>query len=240
VTELREATPVDIPGIAAVVDEVWEQEILPDVCEAQIESDTATLWVATEGEDVVGFISAFLTAGQHGKRRWEVDLLAVRFASHGQRLGQKLVETICQDAKARSAHIARAAIRIDNVASQKTFRNAGFATDWEVHKLFLWIPAVEGPNIYSGDITFVPVDTVTYRGLWLEGLTSARASERERRSAVNMARSIIAWEGRLNTGAMIPASQEHRVPFDLREAATVHGKFYWFVKPVRKQTGQAI
>jgi ribosomal protein S18 acetylase RimI-like enzyme len=232
VTTLREATPTDIPGIAAVAQEAWEQEILPDVCEAQIASDDASLWVAAEGDDVVGFISAFLTVGQHAKRRWEVDLLAVRFASHGQRLGQRLVEQICKDVRARRAHVARAAIRVDNVASQKTFKNAGFATDWEVHKLFLWTPAVEGPNIYAGGITFIPIDTVTYRGLWLEGLTSSRTSERERRSALSMARSIIAWEGRLNTGAMVPASEEHLVPYDLREMATMHGKFYWFVKSI--------
>jgi N-acetylglutamate synthase-like GNAT family acetyltransferase len=229
---LRQAMPTDIPGIAAIVSEVWEQEILPDICKAQMESETASLRVATEGDVVVGFISAFMTVGQHAKRRWEVDLLAVRPASHGQRLGQKLVESVCQDFRAKQAHIARAAIRIDNVASQKTFKNAGFATNWEVHKLFLWTPALEGPNIYAGDIIFLPVDTVTYRGLWLEGLSSSRASEREQRSALRMARAIIAWEDRLNTGAMIPASEEHLIPFDLREEATVHGKFYWFIKPM--------
>lgn len=231
-TTLREAVPTDIPGIAAVVGRVWEQDILPNVCEMQMESDTASLWVAAEGDDVVGFISAFLTVGQHTKRRWEVDLLAVRPESRGQRLGQRLVESICHDPRARQAHVARAAIRIDNVASQKTFKNAGFATDWEVHKLFLWISALEGPNIYAGDVVFVPVDTVTYRGLWLEGLTSGKASEREQRSALRIARAIIAWEERLNTGAMVPASEEHLLPFDLRGEATVHGKFYWFIKPM--------
>jgi N-acetylglutamate synthase-like GNAT family acetyltransferase len=224
--------PTDIPGIAAIVSRVWDQDILPDVCEMQMESDTASLWVAAEGNDVLGFISAFLTVGQHAQRRWEVDLLAVRPESHGQRLGQRLVDSICQDFRARQAHTARAAIRIDNVASQKTFKNAGFATDWEVHKLFLWTPALEGPNIYAGDVVFMPVDTVTYRGLWLEGLTSGKASEREQRSAIKMARAIIAWEERLNTGAMVPTSEEHLLPFDLRGEATVHGKFYWFVKPM--------
>jgi N-acetylglutamate synthase-like GNAT family acetyltransferase len=231
-TTLREALPTDIPGIAAVVSKVWEQDILPDVCKTQMESDTASLWVAVEGDDVVGFISAFLTVGQHAKRRWEVDLLAVSPEGRGQRLGQRLVESICHDSRARQAHVTRAAIRIDNVASQKTFKNAGFATDWEVHKLFLWTPALEGPNIYGGDVVFVPVDTVTYRGLWLEGLTSGKASESEQRSALRIARAIIAWEERLNTGAMVATSEEHLLSFDLRGEATVHGKFYWFIKPM--------
>ena len=160
---------------------------------------------------------------------WGISLQVLGF----QRLGQKLVESICQDVKSQRAHVARAAIRIDNIASQKTFKNAGFATDWEVHKLFLWTPSLQGPNIYAGDITFVPVDTVTYRGLWLEGLTSSRVNEKEQRSALRMARAIIAWEKRSNTGAMIPTSEEHLVPFDLRDEGTVPGKFYWFVKPLK-------
>ena len=49
---VRRATPTDIPGIGAVVSEVWEQEILPKVCVAQMESDTALLLVARMASDV--------------------------------------------------------------------------------------------------------------------------------------------------------------------------------------------
>jgi ribosomal protein S18 acetylase RimI-like enzyme len=231
VIEIREAIPADIPGIAAVVRDIWGQDILPDVCTAQIDRDACALWVTAEGEDIAGFISAFLTLDRKGTRRWEIDLLAVRRASQGQRLGQRLVEAACQDAEALHIPVARAAVRVDNAASRKTFQNAGFTTDGEIHKLLLWTPAASnGPSIYGGGVTFVPVDTVTYRGLWLEGLTAEGTQADEQRSAVKMARAIVAWEGWANMGALIPAREEHRLAGDLRDAAKLHGEFCCFLK----------
>lgn len=228
---LRKATPADVSGIAAVAHDVWQQDILPDVCEAQTRCRACALWVAMEGNDVAGFVSAFLTVDNEGKRRWEVDLLAVRRASQGQRLGQRLVEAACADERAHGTPIARAAIRVDNIASQRTFKNAGFTTDGEVHKLLTWTPTCDtGPIIYGGSVTLVPVDTLTYRGLWLEGLTAYNVDIDEQRSAVQMARSIIAWEGRHNTGAMIPAIGSHRLAPDLEVSAKMIGKYHWFVK----------
>jgi L-amino acid N-acyltransferase YncA len=228
---LRKATPADVPGIGAVVRDIWGQDILPDVCEAQTHCQACALYVAAEGDDVAGFVSAFLTVDKDGNRRWEVDLLAVRPASQGQRLGQRLVEAACEDERARNISIARAAIRVDNVASRRAFENAGFRTDEEVHRLLLWTPTHDnGPVIYGGSVTLVPVDTLTYRGLWLEGLTAWNVDVEEQRNAVQMARSIIAWEGRHNTGAMIPAVGSHRLAANLRDAAEMHGEYRWFVR----------
>jgi L-amino acid N-acyltransferase YncA len=230
-TTIRKAAPADVPGIGVVVRDAWEQDILPDVCKAQTRCKACALYVAAEGDDVAGFVSAFLTVDKDGKRRWEVDLLAVRRASQGQRLGQRLVEAACADERARGIPTTRAAIRVDNVASQKTFENAGFKTDGEIHRLLTWTPAQDnGPIVYGGSVTLVPVDTLTYRGLWLEGLTAYNVDVEEQRNAVQMARSIIAWEGRHSTGAMIPAIGSHRLATDLQDAAEMHGEYCWFVK----------
>jgi ribosomal protein S18 acetylase RimI-like enzyme len=227
VIEIREAVPADIPGIAAVVRDIWGQDILPDVCEAQTRCQECALYVATEGEDVAGFVSAFLTLDKDGNRRWEVDLLAVRPASRGQRL----VEAACADERSHGSPIARAAVRVENIASRRTFQNAGFTTNGEIHKLLLWAPvASDGPSIYGGGVTFVPVDTVTYRGLWLEGLTAKGTQADEQRSAVKMARSIVAWEGWANAGALIPTREEHRLAGDLRDTADMHGEYCWFTR----------
>ena len=230
--DLFRATPTDIAGIAAVVYDVWEQDILVDISEAQIQDETCALWVAANGGDVAGFVSAFLTVGRGGVRRWEVDLLAVRRASQGQRLGRKLVMKAYQDAARHNASVARAAIRVDNVASQRTFEHAGFATDGRVHKLLLWFPRLnDGPDDV-GHATLLPVDTLTYRGLWIEGLTCGGLTTKEQQSVVRVARSIVARDGRLNTGAVIPVDEARFLATDLRDQASVHGEYYWFVKPV--------
>lgn len=228
---LRKAALADISGIAAVVYDVWAQDILPDVCQAQIKDDVCALWVAADGDDVAGFVSAFLTVGSGGVRRWEVDLLAVRRANQGQHLGRKLVLAVCQDAVRHDVSVARAAIRVDNVASQKAFEYAGFAADRRAHELLLWTPKLgDAPDVHPKDVLLLPVDTVTYRGLWIEGLTSAGLTAKEQRGAVEEARSAVAREGRLNAGAVIPKDEVHLLPMDLRNQASVHGEYYWFIK----------
>lgn len=233
---LRRARPDDVPGIAAVVREVWDQDILPDVCAAQTRCRACALYVAAEGDDVAGFVSAFATADKDGGRRWEVDLLAVRPAARGRRLGQPLVEAACADERARDVPVARAAIGVDNVASQNTFENAGFTTDGEGHRLLVWTPVRDnGSVVYGGSVALVPVETLTYRGLWLEGLTASSVDQDEQRSAVQMARSIVAREGRHNTGAMIPAIDRRRLAPELEASAHVIGEYLWFTKKLGMQ-----
>lgn len=221
----------DVSGIAAVVYDVWAQDILAGVCAAQMQDDACALWVAAGGNDVAGFVSAFLTVARGGARRWEVDLLAVRRASQGQRLGRKLVLAACQDAARHNASVARAAIRVENVASQKAFEYAGFETDRRSHELLLWAPkSSAAPNVCPKSVTLLPVDTLTYRGLWIEGLACAGLTAREQRGVVKAARSMVARESRLNAGAVIPKDMAHLLPSDLRNQASVQGEYYWFVK----------
>jgi ribosomal protein S18 acetylase RimI-like enzyme len=233
--EIRRATPEDVAGIARVVQEVWEQAIEVDVCHSQIEDDTCAIWVAVENNEasgeVAGFVSAFLTVGKNGVRRWEVDLLAVRSASRGHQLGQKLVEATWADARAHLVNMARAAIRVDNIASQRTFERAGYTTDGQVNKLFLWSPeSVDGKVVSPLNVTLLPVDTVTYRGLWIEGLTAEGVSEDEQRQTVAAARALIAQQDRANTGAMIPVVDEVRLINDLRAMAVMHGEYHLWQK----------
>ncbi len=230
---LRRATCDDVDGIAAVVHDVWQEQILVDVCQAQVQDDACAAWVAIDGGDVAGFVSAFLTVGRGGVRRWEVDLLAVRRASQGQRLGRKLVLVACRDGARQDVAVARAAIRVDNVASQRAFEHADFRTDRRVHKLLVWFPKLSDSPGDVGQATLVPVDTLTYRGLWIEGLTAEGSDPREQQNALRAARSRVAREGRLNAGAVIPVDEEYLLAAGLREQASVHGEYYWFVKAMQ-------
>ncbi|MBL7062706.1 MAG: GNAT family N-acetyltransferase [Anaerolineae bacterium] len=231
-TNFRRATPTDTKGIATVVYDVWAQDILTDVCAAQIQDDTCALWVAADKDDIAGFVSAFLTVCKDGDRRWEVDLVAVRRASQGQHLGQRLVAKACQDARMHNVSVARAIVRVDNIASQRTFENAGFTTDWAIHKLLLWTPkSSDNPIDVANSVALLPMDTLTYRGLWIEGLTWEGLTTAEQRQAIRAARSMVAKDGRLNAGALIPIDEEHLLATDLRDEARVHGEYYWFIKP---------
>ncbi len=229
-SRLSRAIITDIEGIGAVVQDVWKQEILPGVCKAQIEDDAGALWVAKAKDDVLGFISAFLTVDKAGRRRWEVDLVAVRPAHQGKGLGQRLIRRVWQDAEGRNAVEARALIRVNNLPSQKAFRRAGFTSDSHVQRLLLWPPKLaENPAPCPDGVSLLAVDTLTYRGLWIEGLASLPHAEQ--RSVVRTARATIARENRLNTGALVLADRERLLSPDLRAQAKVHGEYYWFTKP---------
>jgi ribosomal protein S18 acetylase RimI-like enzyme len=226
---LRRAGLADVEGIKTVLRDVWEQDLLPDVFRAHIEHNASALWVAEQHEDILGFVSAFLTVAGDGRRRWEVDLIAVRPASRGQGLGTRLIRHACKADQARTASLIRALIRVENVPSQRAFERAGFATDGRRHRLFVWPPGTGGEtHTYAGPVDLIPVDTLTYRGLWMEGLTSVSAEEQRR--ALNAARSVVAARGRLNTGAVIPADEENRLAPDIRDKARLHGEYHWFEK----------
>jgi hypothetical protein len=167
-----------------------------------------------------------------------VDLLAVRRASQGQSLGRKLVLAACQDAARHNVSVVRAAIRVENIASQKAFEYAGFETDQRSHELFLWDPEFGNAlAVCPQAVTLLPVDTLTYRGLWIEGLACAELTAGEQHGVVKVARSVVARENRLNTGAVISKDAVHLLPTDLRDQASVHGKYYWFVKKTVESCG---
>jgi len=226
---LRGAVLSDVEEIEDIVREVWGQEILADVCRAQIEDDACELWIAEDGDDVVGFCSAFLTVDRGGNRRWEMDLIAVRPGQQGEGVGQRLIRQACRGAARQEAAVARALIRLSNIPSQRAFQRAGFATDRQGYLLLLWSSRpVEGSTTRPNDVSLLPVDTLTYRGLWIEGLEKLAVGRQ--RLVVDAARSIAAREKRSNTGALIPNDKEHLVAADLRSQAKLHGAYYWYVR----------
>lgn len=230
-TVVRNATPADVEGVAAVVRDVWAREILPEVCRAQTEDDTSGLWVAVEEGHVVGFASAFLTVNEAQDRRWELDLVAVTPALQGQGLGERLIRRACQDGAQRDIALVRALVRVGNVASQKAFGRAGFMTDRRVYHLLQWSPRpARTPAAAVDGVSLLPVDTLVYRGLWIEGLEDV--SPIRQSSAVAAARSIIAREGRLTAGALVAADREHLLAAGVRSRAETIGAYYWFVTPI--------
>jgi L-amino acid N-acyltransferase YncA len=253
VIRIRRARPTDTEGIADVVTDVWEQGVLPDVCEAQIEADWCALWVATDdadrrhpadrrhSEEVVGFASAFSTVDPSDQGRWEVDLVAMRSDNQGQGLGTQLISHVCRAAKRNEVSLARALIRVENVASRRAFENVGFTTDGQVHQLVLWSPGrgdsvspdesevKRSASVFVGHVALLPVDTVMYRGLWIEDLTAVCAEAQ--RLALETAHDIVVREHRDNIGALIPVEEVSCLATDLRVKGVIHGEYTWFVKP---------
>jgi hypothetical protein len=112
--------------------------------------------------------------------------------------------------------------------------------DRRVHKLFLWLPQLVEDHIAPPhQVRLLPVNTLIYRGLWIEGLTVAGVSEDEQRRAVAVARALIAQQDRLNTGTLISVENENRLANDVRAMATVHGEYHWWQKTLEEVIDEA-
>jgi len=229
---IRPAEFNDVCGISMIVNEVWGQTINTGTYLEQIRSDDCAIWMAVDDGVVAGFVSAFLTVGLRGYRRWEVDLLAVGSAWRGHQLGQKLVEATWADAHKHQVDTARAIIRIDNIGSQRSFERAGYTTDYRVYSLFLWPPEAGEESSIPQEIVFLPVDTLTYRGLWIEGL--AEVSVAKKQSVVATACAVIAGQNRENTGALVPTDEVDRLASEFYSTATTHGEYHQWIKPLEK------
>jgi GNAT superfamily N-acetyltransferase len=212
-----------------VVREVWDQDILPDNCEGLVVGECSTIWVAESKASVEGFASGFLTRDSSGERRGEIDLLAVRPSRQGEGIGPRLIAGLGEEAASWDLDVLRALIRVENLPSQKAFIRVGYTTDSCVHQLHLWAPqqAAEVGTIPEG-ISMIPVNTVTYRGLWIEGLTTL--DHEAQRAVVSSARALIARENRLNAGALIPSTDAAKLAPDLVQEATLQGDYFWFRK----------
>ena len=68
--------------------------------------------------------------------------------------------------------------------------------------LFLWAPldCKFATNVTERLFIFIPVDTLTYRGLWIEGFVEPTLPLQEQHNVVRAARNSIFHEDRLNTG----------------------------------------
>ena len=93
-------------------------------------------WLATLGDDVIGFIIAFPTYRIEGSW-WEMDLLAVDPGWTGRGLGRRLIRAAASGGSVL-ADRARAVVATDNVASARAFAKAGFQSAPETHRLLIY------------------------------------------------------------------------------------------------------
>ena len=224
-SDIRLAHHDDAEAIHLILHETWGESLLFDVFMDHVSSPEYQVFVAVNGGEIAGFLSAFLVPSR--VPRWEIDLILVRSTSRKMGIGTSLIEEALTHGSNLGARWAKASIRIDNYASQRAFSKAGFATDAQVRSLFLWNPlACESVTNVPETIHFIPVDTLTYRGLWIEGFSESQLSAKEQHNVIRAARNSIFHENRLNTGLFIPDNLKHTAAPDLLTTATNHGQYH--------------
>jgi GNAT superfamily N-acetyltransferase len=228
-TRIRCATPGDGDAIDDVLRDVWGQHLERETFASHLSSDECGVWVAEVDQEVAGFVSAFATVDLDERPRWEIDLIAVKRKAQGIGLGKSLLRFAKEGASSRGAAYSRSFVRTDNHASQRIFEAEGFKSDHHIYLLNLWNPKVgDSTGTLPGEVNLIPVDTLTYRGLWIEGLTSG--SLEAQKAIVNCARDRVLPEGRLNAGAFVRSENLDRLDEGLKGEANVHGEYYCWVR----------
>ena len=230
--DIRLAQLDDAEAIHRILQETWGESLLFDVFADHISSPEHQVFVAVEAGEVAGFLSAFLVSSPIP--RWEIDLIIVRSTIQGRGIGTSLIEEALTYGSNLGVRWAKASIRIDNYASQRAFFKSGFTTDAQVRSLFIWDPlACKSTTNVPETVHLIPVDTLMYRGLWIEGFVESQLSRREQHNVIRAARNSIFHEDRLNTGIFMPDSFKHTLAPDLLTSATDFGQYHRWEYPFK-------
>lgn len=196
---IRQATAADAPALAQLIESVWPETTASNThITHSLAAPDHVAFVADDAGNLVGFVDSFVTVTPEGLRRCEVDLLAVHPERRGQRLGERLVQASTAAGRQKEAKFARGLIQVDNIASQRTFTRCGYTLDPTVRLLCISSEHTASPVALPPRAYFIPVQTCTYRGLWLEGDVSPEALR-----AAQTARLSGDWE---IVGALVQAN----------------------------------
>jgi ribosomal protein S18 acetylase RimI-like enzyme len=230
-TSIRRATPDDVPRLSEVTANAFDGITLDEpYCRDLIAKGEYMVWAAIADNRVVGYAGAFVTMTTGAVRRWELDLLAVHRDYRGSQLGTKLILAADEESKTYKVKFARSLIRVENIASQKAFERAGYKTSGQVYDMLGWEPKASDARFGSGKlIVLLPVETLLYRGVWIEGLDSPLASEADKGQAIEAARAQAAAEQRYNASALVAVDKP--LSDNLIADASLQKPHQWWRKP---------
>jgi len=230
---IRHAKTDDFKLVEQVFLDVWNQNILCEVYNNQVKSDQAVILVADILGDIAGAVSCFVHPATQGD--WIIDLLAVKKRYQRIGIGTKLIFEASSAASKVDCQNICTLIRTDNKASCRAFEKAGFIKEGFPLQMVLWRSISSKANTISKSdwekvIRFVRVETLTYRGVWIEELSGAQASVAQIIAALQTATVIVKNENRLNASTLIPECEMWRVPKHIMAQGKTHGTYCWWRK----------
>ena len=173
---VKRAARIDVPGIASVKQATWPYEQTnEDYIDRVIQDESHFTLVATESLQIVGFVDGFETIAQDGTRRWEIDLLAVHPDHRGRGIAKCLVGACAEHGGQRGCSISRSLIHIGNDNSMKVFTSCGYQPESQVCGLYVSSNDSDVNIAIPSNLHLGAVDTINYRGVWLEGELSGDA-----------------------------------------------------------------
>lgn len=168
--EIRRATIHDIDPIAKIIQLAFDDNVGIERVKQLLTLSHNYVFVAVEADSIVGFVENFLTVSQENNIRLELDLLAVHPDARGQGIGKKLIETSIDLAQTLGVYCLRALIATENGVMQKACKRMNLTQSPNEFSLFVKpVEQVLRPIIGISPAHLIRVETLTYKGIWLEG-----------------------------------------------------------------------
>jgi len=223
--EIRQATEEDVQDIVAVKQSVWPQEETKhDFAVGVVRNPTHTTLIAVQGNKVAGFVDGFMTTSANGIQRWEVDLLAVDPAYRGLGIATQLVMASTNAGRVAGASATRALVGTDNAASQRTFARCSFVRNPSRHALY--VGSARSEPAPTHDAHFIPVSTMNYTGVWVEGRLSKQSL-----TAAQAMRAQHHWDV---AGAVIPVNLPTSIQAAQEVCYALVGEYEWWQLDLNK------
>lgn len=211
-----QAAQADLAAIAQIIANTFAERVSPQASHLH---NNHVLVAELDGM-AVGFAASFLTRSAAGETRFELDLLAVDSAARGRGVGYALVAGCIQAAAASGADSLRALVRTDNLAMSRICARGQLLPSARMYELYIADAQPVNAAAAAHAAHLLPVDTLTYRGIWLEGDLS--------QAAINQAHHRAWAEKRSRIGALIPAVDAQAAALLTKNGFVSVGEFCWW------------
>lgn len=215
---IRPAMTQDARAIAEIIQTTFHEQSDTRQIQQLIASGKHHTWVAQTSE-VIGFVDGFLTVAQDGTRRLELDLIAVQPDFAGQGIGRQLIEAFSDNAG--HYDLIRALVAVNNRPMERAMLATAYQGEPQIYALYVCAEAA-GIEEVSPDAHLIPVETFTYRGIWLEGIITA--------SALRTAQFQQQKQGFDLTGAVISTDNSQAIGFAQAAGFEFAKDYRWWTK----------
>ena len=168
--QIRPATAADAPAMAMISRASLNTEMDEARLRHLLLAKRGFTFVADSSDRVVGFADYFLTLSQNDDIRLELDLLAAHPQARGKGIGRRLIHVSIEQAKCLGVSSIRALVAADNTAMQGLCAALGFQPSQDNSALFVTARRPRPPSCANkAQACLIPVETLTYDGIWIEG-----------------------------------------------------------------------